>query len=74
MTKGPKTNTVRKAAKRAVDLAMSKDPTRTPVTVSLRRKGYQRLKNLCREQGWTVSKVLDDVIEAFLEEAEAGLD
>lgn len=70
MTKGPKANTVRKAAKRAVDLAMSKDPTRTPVTVSLRRKGYQQLKALCQDRGWTVSKVLDDVIEAFLDEAD----
>lgn len=70
MARGPKANTVRKAAKRAVDVAMNKDPTRTPVTVSLRREGYLQLKGLCQTEGWTVSKVIDDLIEAFLEEAD----
>jgi hypothetical protein len=69
MTKAPTKNTLRKAAKRAVDVAMSKDPSRGPVTLSLRREGYKRLRDLCRDQGWSVSRVLDDLVEAFLEAA-----
>ena len=62
----PDKRLVKRAAKQT--LAMAKDPTRIPVTLSLNKEGYDRMKVICSERNYAVSRVIDDLVVAFIAE------
>jgi predicted DNA-binding protein len=63
----PHKSLITRAAKASI--SMVKDPERAAVTLSLKSRNYEQLKTLCKNNGWIVSRVVDEVIEAFLQEA-----
>lgn len=59
--------------KRVAKAAVGKLPARKnkrPVATHLEEENYKALKRICAEKEWTISDVLDALIEGFLEEVQ----
>ncbi len=60
-----RTPTAKAAAKKA---ATKKGRNKSPRTISVDENNFKALQILCIEQSKTVSDVIDDLIEAYIEE------
>lgn len=55
------------AARKAIEKRKN-DPKRKNRTLSLNSPRFNSLQRLCKREKWAVSAVVDDLIEAFLEQ------
>lgn len=60
--------TIKKRAAKAAIGKMSARKSKRPIATHLDEENYKALKRLCAEREWTISDVLDALIEGFLEE------